>query len=164
MDHYPGDTHTGVTGAATIVASRPRSVMAKHIASQVPWFLYIIIGFVLVKLVVENIREPIFTVGPYVLTWVEILYISAALAAMAELHRVSKPGVDNTWEAIAMAAIAIVQIVVFALGAANVIELQIFHNTEFLVITIISTLQGGLAIKVNARTLKRTIDYGGGHG
>ena len=150
-------------GAATVVASQRKKTVGRNLVTIVPWFFYIILGFVALKLAVHNVRDVILAVGPYALTWVEVLYVSAAAVAMAELLRVSQPGVDNTWEAMAMLAIAVVQMIVFALGAASVVALGIFHNTEFLVITLISAAQSVLAIKINARTLKRTIDYSGGH-
>ena len=39
---------------------------------------------------------------------------------------------------------------------------RIFDNTEFLVIVLLSVFQVILAFIINARTLKRTIDYTGG--
>ena len=155
------DTDGDVVPAAGMIASRRKS-RTQRVASQIPWFLYVILLFVGMKLTGVNLREPLFEFGPYVLTLVEVLYVIAASAAMAEVYRVSRPGVDNTLEAQLMQAIAIVQIVVFALGAAQVAILEIFHNTEFLVITLMSFVQGWIAVKINARTLKRTIDYGGG--
>lgn len=163
MADHMHDVDDGAVGAATVIASRRRRGGIRNLATVVPWFLYVIFGFVVLKLAVGNVREVILTVGPYALSWVEVLYVTAAFVAMSELLRVSQPGVDNTWEAMAMLTIAVVQMIVFALGAAQVLALEMFHNTEFLVITLISVAQSVLAIKINARTLKRTIDYGGGH-
>jgi hypothetical protein len=80
--------------------------------------------------------------------------------AMAEQLRVSHPGIDNTIEAILMAAIAAVQVLLFALGAAGVRALGIFSNTEFLMLTLISMTQAVVAILINARTLRRSIGLG----
>jgi hypothetical protein len=82
------------------------------------------------------------------------------MMAMVEQLRVSHPGIDNTVEAILMAAIAAVQVLLFALGAAGVSNLGIFNNTEFLMLTLISMTQAVVAILINARTLRRTIGVG----
>ena len=49
--------------------------------------------------------------------------VAAAMMAIAEQLKVSHPGIDNTTEAILMAAIAGVQVLLFALGAAGVAAL-----------------------------------------
>jgi hypothetical protein len=90
--------------------------------------------------------------GQYQLSWVEVLLVGAAMMSMAEQLRVSHPGIDNTIEAILMAAIAAVQVLLFALGAAGVRPLRIFNNTEFLMLTLISMTQAVVAILINART------------
>jgi len=82
------------------------------------------------------------------------------MMAMAEQLRVSHPGIDNTIEAILMAAIAGVQVLLFALAAADVRPLGIFNNTEFLMLTLISMTQAIVAILINARTLRRTTGVG----
>ena len=98
--------------------------------------------------------------GEYHLSWVEVLMVGAAMMAMAEQLRVSHAGIDNTIEAILMAAIAGAQVLLFALGAAGVRDLSIFNNTEFLMLTLISMTQAIVAILINARTLRRTIGVG----
>ncbi len=80
---------------------------------------------------------------------------------MAELLRVSQPGIDNTWEALRMAGVAAVYFGLFLLSAAGVRELQIFNSTEFLTLLLISIVQVILAFMINARTLKRTVDFSG---
>jgi hypothetical protein len=59
-----------------------------------------------------------------------------------------------------MAAIAGVQVLLFALSAADVRPLGNFNNTEFLMLTLISMTQAIIAILINARTLRRTIGVG----
>jgi hypothetical protein len=86
--------------------------------------------------------------------------VGAAMMAMAEQLRVSHPGIDNTIEAILMAAVAAFQVLLFALGAAGVRPLGIFNSTEFLMLTLISMTQAVVAILINARTLRRTIGVG----
>jgi hypothetical protein len=61
-------------------------------------------------------------------------------------------------EAILMAAIAAVQVLLFALGAAGVRPLGIFNNTEFVMLTLISMTQAVIGVLINARTLRRSID------
>jgi hypothetical protein len=79
---------------------------------------------------------------------------------MAEQLKVSYPGVDNTIEGILMGAVAGIQVLLFALGAAAVEPLAIFNNTEFLMLTLISITQAVVALLINARTLRRTIGIG----
>ena len=87
--------------------------------------------------------------------------VGAAMVAMVEQLRVSNPGVDNTIDALLMGAMAGVQVLLFALGAAGVQPLAMFNNTEFLMLTVISLTQAIVAVLINARTLRRTIGVGG---
>ena len=125
-----------------------------------PGFLYILVFFIIGKLVFADPRATLVQWGEYNLSWVEVLLVGAAMMAMAEQLRVSHPGVDNTIEAILMGAIASLQVLLFALGAAGVRPLAIFNNTEFLMLTVISMTQAIVAILINARTLRRTIGVG----
>jgi len=126
----------------------------------VPGFVYILILYVAGKYIFPDPRATLVQWGEYHLSWVEVLMVGAAMMAMAEQLRVSHPGIDNTIEAILMAAIAGVQVLFFALGAAGVKNLGIFNNTEFLMLTLISMTQAIVAILINARTLRRTIGVG----
>jgi hypothetical protein len=125
-----------------------------------PGFLYILVFFIVGKLVFADPRATLIQWGEYNLSWVEVLLVGAAMMAMAEQLRVSHPGVDNTIEAILMGAIASLQVLLFALGAAGVRPLAIFNNTEFLMLTVISMAQAIVAILINARTLRRSIGVG----
>jgi hypothetical protein len=49
--------------------------------------------------------------------------------------------------------------VLFVLGVAGLPECRIFSRMEFLMVLLISGAQVILAFLINARTLKRTIDY-----
>jgi hypothetical protein len=80
--------------------------------------VYILALFVAGKFIFPDPRAILIQWGEYHLSWVEILMVGAAMIAMAEQLRVSTPGVDNTIEAILMGAIAGVQVLLFALGAA----------------------------------------------
>jgi hypothetical protein len=131
-----------------------------HPFKYVPGFAYILVLFVAGKLIFPDPRATLVQLGEYHLSWVEVLMVGAAMMAMAEQLRVSHPGIDNTIEAILMAAIAGVQVLLFALAAADVRPLRIFNNTEFLMLTLISMTQAIVAILINARTLRRTIGVG----
>jgi hypothetical protein len=131
-----------------------------HPFKYVPGFAYILVLFVAGKLIFPDPRATLVHWGEYHLSWVEVLMVGAAMMAMAEQLRVSHPGIDNTIEAILMAAIAGIQVLLFALAAADVRPLGIFNNTEFLMLTLISMTQAIVAILINARTLRRTIGVG----
>jgi len=138
-------------------------VVHPHASSRfkyIPGFVYILALYVVGKFVFSDPRAILVEWGQYQLTWVEVLMVGAAMMAMAEQLRVSHPGIDNTVEAILMAAVAALQVLLFALGAAGVEVLAIFNNTEFLMLTLISTTQAVVAILINARTLRRTIGVG----
>src|SRR5215510_3066273 len=90
----------------------------------------------------------------------EATLICSAVMAMAEQIKVASPGVNNTTEVLLMGAIAIIQVVLFALAAAKVQGLAIFDNTEFLLLTIINMAQTAVAYQINAATLMRTISSG----
>jgi hypothetical protein len=128
---------------------------------RTPGFLYILLLFIAGRFIFADPRATLIQWGEYHLSWVEILMVGAAMMAMAEQLRVSYPGVDNTIEAILMGAMAGVQVLLFALGAAGVKPLAIFNNTEFLMLTLISMTQAIVATLINARTLPRTIGVGG---
>ncbi len=125
-----------------------------------PGFLYILALFIAGRFIFADPRATLIQWGQYHLSWVEILMVGAAMMAMAEQLRVSTPGVDNTIEALLMGAMAGVQVLLFALGAAGVKPLDMFNNTEFLMLTVISLTQAVVAVLINARTLRRTIGVG----
>src|SRR5262245_66567493 len=135
---------------------RRRRRAAAHLG-YVPGFVYILILYIIGKLVFSDPRAILFDIGGYQLAWVEVLLLAAAIVAMAEQIKVAKPGINNTSEVLFMGAIAIVQIVLFALAAAKVSALSIFDNTEFLLLTLINVAQTAVAYQINAATLVRTI-------
>jgi hypothetical protein len=85
------------------------------------------------------------------------------MVALADQLRVSHPGIDNTAEAILMAAAAAAMVLLFALAAAGVRGLGIFNSAEFLMLTLIGLTQAVVAILINARTLRRSIGLGDDH-
>jgi hypothetical protein len=146
---------------AAIARSATAALLEPTRRTYIPGFLYILALFVAGRFIFTDPRAVLVQWGEYHLSWVEILMVGAAMMAMAEQLRVSYPGVDNTIEAILMGAMAVVQVLLFALGAAGVKPLAIFNNTEFLMLTLISVTQAIVATLINARTLRRTIGVAG---
>jgi len=124
----------------------------------VPGFLYILILYVVGSFIFPDPRKTWELWDGYNLSWVEVLMVAAAMMAIAEQLKVSHPGIDNTIEAILMGGVAGIQVLLFALGAAGVRYLDIFNNTEFLLLTLISVTQAVIGLLINARTMRRSID------
>lgn len=133
---------------------RPRALR------YIPGFVYILILFVIGQMIFPDPRAVIFEMDGFRLAWVEILILAAAIIAMAEQIKVAEPGINNITEVLLMGAVAVIQIVLFALAAANVPGLEIFRNTEFLTLTFINVAQTVVAFQINAATLMRTIASG----
>jgi hypothetical protein len=129
----------------------------RSVLRYIPGFIFILVLFVIGHLVFADPRATVFDIGGYRLAWVEVLIAAAAIVAMAEQMKVSDPGVNNISEVLLMGAIAVLQIVLFALAAAGVQQLAMFNNTEFLLLTIINLAQTVVAFQINAATLMRTI-------
>ena len=125
----------------------------------VPLFLFVLILYLFGRSIITDPRAAL-TLGPYSLSWVEVLLVVAMIVALAEQMKVSHPGIDNTLEALGMVGMGVVQLMLFVLGAAKVTGLSIFNNTEFLVLTFISLAAAVVAVLINARTLRRTIGVG----
>jgi hypothetical protein len=123
----------------------------------VPGFFYILIVYIIGKYFFPDPRATLFDFFGYRLSWVEVLITAAAIMAMAEQIKVAKPGINNTTEVLLMGLIAIVQVLLFALGAAKVSGLAMFNNTEFLLLTFINLAQTAVAYQINSATLMRTI-------
>ena len=140
------------------VVGRDRAPRKKGGAfSLVPGFFYILILYIVGAYLFPDPNATIVDILGYKLSWAEILITAAAIMAMAEQIKVAKPGINNTTEVLLMGLIAIVQIVLFALGAAKVPALAMFNNAEFLLLTMINVAQTAVAYQINAATLMRTI-------
>lgn len=145
---------------AAVVSGSDRARRGRRtggVLGYVPGFVYILILYIIGKFVFPDPRATLFDILGYRLSWVEVLLLAAAIVAMAEQIKVAKPGVNNTSDVLLMGLIAIVQIMLFTLGAAKVEVLEIFNNTEFLLLTVINLAQTAVAYQVNAATLVRTI-------
>ena len=151
-------THSEHADAAVVSESDVgRRRRRKGFLRYIPGFTYILAMFIIGQLVFADPRATIFDYAGYRLAWVEVLMVAAAIVAMAEQMKVSDPGVNNIYEVLLMGAIAVLQIVLFALAAAGVQSLAMFNNTEFLLLTVINVAQTVVAFQINAATLMRTI-------
>jgi hypothetical protein len=147
------------TNAAHRAAEHLARPQGGGLLKYVPAFLFVFLLFVIGRFAVADPMAPLLGLK---LSWNDLLIVAAAMAAMAEQLRVSHPGIDNTVEAMAMAALAVIQILLFALGATGAAQLSMFNNAEFLVLTLISMSGAVVAILINARTLRRSIGFGDG--
>jgi len=146
---------------AAVVSDADRGRHRKsHLLGLIPGFVYILALYIFGQLFFSDPRAIVFDFGGYRLAWVEVLLVAAAIMAMAEQIKVATPGVNNTTEVLFMEAIAIIQVVLFALAAAKVQSLAIFDTTEFLLLTIINMAQTAVAYQINSATLMRTITSG----
>jgi len=132
---------------------RPRG----GVLGYAPGFVYILLLYVIGQFVFSDPRASLFDILGYRLSWVEVLLLAAAIVAMAEQVKVAKPGINNTTEVLLMGATAIIQILLFALGAAKVQVLGMFNTTEFFLLTLINLAQTAVAYQINSATLMRTI-------
>ena len=123
----------------------------------VPGFVFILALFIVGQLVFADPRATLFDINGYRLAWVEVLMVAAAIVAMAEQLKVAEPGVNNINEALLIGLVAVIQIVLFTLGAADVAGFSMFANTEFGLLTVINVAQTVVAFQINAATLMRTI-------
>jgi hypothetical protein len=139
------------------VVGRDQGRRGRGAFSIVPGFLYILILYILGTYFIADPRATLVDIFGYRLSWVEVLLTAAAIMAMAEQIKVAKPGINNTTQVLLMGLIAIIQLLLFALGAARVPALAIFNNTEFLLLTIINLAQTAVAYQINSATLMRTI-------
>ena len=143
---------------ATTIAIKKKRILLRKIMVATPFLVYLLILYLLIELLVVDVRHVLFSVAGYSLTWVEVLYLVAMGTAMVELLKVSVPGVDNTDQVLWMLSVGIGYLVFFVLGAAGVSKFSIFTKTEFLFLVLVAAIQIAMAFKLNARTLKRTTD------
>jgi hypothetical protein len=128
----------------------------------IPGFAYVLALYVAGTFLFPDHRATLVEWRGYTVSWTEALLVVAALVALVDLLRVSQPGIDNTVEAIMMAAVAGIQVLLFALAAAGVLPLGMFNTAEFLLLTLVGMTQAVVAILVNARSLRRSIDLADG--
>jgi hypothetical protein len=130
---------------------------------NIPGFAYILALYLVGTYLFPDSRATLIEWRGYRVSWIELLLVAAAMAGLAEQLRVSHPGIDNTVEALVMAAVAGLFVLLFALAAAGVGGLGVFNTAEFLLLTVIGLAEAVVAILVNARTLRRSIGLGDDH-
>ena len=154
-----GDHHTATipVGSDTVRRHKRRGITGA--LSLIPGFAYLLALFVIGALVLPDPRATLIEVGPFKLSWVEIILLLSAVIASAEILKVSEPGVDNTGEVIAMGMVAVIQ---FGLIIASLYDQKfvIFKTTESLMMLIINGVQTYVAFRINSRSLVRTIAGG----
>jgi hypothetical protein len=148
--------HVGATVRSNSDRARRRRARGGGLG-LVPGFVYVLILYIVGRFIIPDARATLVDIWGYQLSWVEVLLFTAAIVAMTEEIKVAKPGINNTAEVLLMGAIAVIQLLLFALGAAKVLVLGIFNNTEFLLLTLINLAQTAVAYQINAATLMRTI-------
>lgn len=123
-----------------------------------PTYFYLLTLFIGVELLSADVWRPLFTYDKYSISWVVIFILIAALLGIGELLKVTEPGVDNVYEALAILGGAIVYLLLFAFGATGakiwIVSFEIFNNTEFLILTLLSGIQAGAAFIFNSRTIQ----------
>src|SRR5712692_11522168 len=96
----------GAARASSATVAHLRGPRRANPLKYIPGFFYVLVFFIVGKLIFADPRATLVRWGEYHLSWVEVLLVAAAMMAMAEQLRVSHPGIDNTIEAIFMGAIA----------------------------------------------------------
>lgn len=124
-----------------------------------PLIFYVLIAYIIIEVAVPDVRAIFINAGPFKFTWVEFIYLVASLTPLFEIQRISKPGIDNTKENFGILAVWILYLVLFILSLTGVPFLSIFSTTEFSMLVILFLGQYAICVLVNARTLKKTIDY-----
>ena len=154
-----GDHHTATIPGANDTLRRNKRTGILGRLSLIPGFAYILALFVIGALVLADPRATLIEVGPFKLSWVEIILLLSAVIASAEILKVSEPGVDNTGEVIAMGMVAVIQ---FGLVIASLYDQKfaIFKTTESLMMLVINGVQTYVAFRINSRSLVRTIAGG----
>jgi hypothetical protein len=137
--------------------------LGRGLLHSIPGFAYILALYLVGIYFFADPRAALIEWRGYRVSWIELLLVAAAMAGLAEQLRVSHPGIDNTVEALVMAAMAGAFVLLFALAAAGVGGLGVFNTAEFLLLTLIGLAEAVVAILINARTLRRSIGLGDDH-
>jgi hypothetical protein len=154
-----GDLQAAAIPVGNDTARRHKRMSVLGTLSVIPGFAYILALFVVGALMLPDPRATLIEIGPFKLSWVEIVLLLSAVIASAEILKVSEPGVDNTGAVIAMGLVAVVQ---FGLVIASLYDQKfaIFKTTESLMMLIINSVQTYVAFRINSRSLVRTIAGG----
>ena len=130
-----GEHHTATIPVGNDTVRGHKRMGVAGALSLIPGFAYLLALFVIGALVLPDPRATLIEVGPFTLSWVEIILLLSAVIASAEILKVSEPGVDNTGEVIAMGMVAVIQ---FGLIIASLYDQKfvIFKTTESLMMLI----------------------------
>lgn len=155
------DAPAVAVGGADRKGKRAAAKQMGYVLYELPWFVYLLLIYVIVKLAVTDVRDTFLEIAAYRLTWVECLYALGAFIGLAEIYKISEPGVRNTREALLIVITAVAYLCLFILGAAQVpYFIRLFNNSEFLVITAIALAAAITAFIINPRTAQRSIYSG----
>src|SRR3569623_445358 len=120
---------TAQINAAAVAAGQRRRV--HPLIKEIPAYLYIIIGYLLLEWAVGDVRTVFF-----VISWVELLYIVGFVVACLELLKVARPGEDNTDDVIIMIIMAVAYLILCFVSVTNTGWLSFFNynHREFYVL------------------------------
>ncbi len=122
----------------------------------VPGFAYLLILYAIGFWLFRDPRANLIELGPFRLSWVEVVLFLAAIVACTEILKVSEPGVNNSSEVLLMGLVAVIQ---FGLIVASLYDdrLAMFKTTESMEMLMINAVQTVVAFQVNSRSLLRTL-------
>lgn len=155
-----GEHYTATIPAGRDTYRRPQRSTFKNVLSYIPGMFYVLLLYVASSYAIADPNAVQLSAGPYHVTWNHAIFLIAFAVVMAEIFRVSKPGVDNSGEVYAMLVFATIQLFVIGLAVAYPDELFFMRSTENLILMIMNALQGFVALRINARSLVRTIAGG----
>lgn len=151
---------TKVKSSSTIVIGITSRTMR-----WVPFFALTILVYLAMHNFIQDLRAPIFEIGTFTLTSIEILFAVAFVFSMLELLKVANPGRNDAGQVLLMTLAAIANIVLFTIGAVMAWSgidafFTVFATAEFLVLIIFSIVQASMANWINGVTAQRTIGTG----
>jgi len=137
---------------------------SKRIGLFVPSMMWVVLVYFLLSLNGVSQETAIFSFpnGTSLLVN-DIIYLFMTITVLIDVMKVSLPGMDNSIEAQLMNYSSMLMGVFFVL-AFTTEEFKMFATAQFAVMVMVNFLAAFVAIKVNARTLKRTIDGRGAGG
>ncbi len=124
----------------------------------IPVMVWIIGLYFVISLFGIKPHQEIFTLPNNTMILVsDVFYLIMSSLILLDLYKVSVPGIDNSWEAQFMNYVSMIMVILFVLAFFSP-EFEMFATPQFAIMTILNFIAALVAVKVNARTLKRTID------
>ena len=102
-----------------------------------------------------SLTSIIITMESYEITVAHIMLAAAWIISNSELYRVSKAGIDNTYECISMSIFWVIMLIIWVIALFEPL-LLIFKTTDYLLVLIGNAFTVGLSFIINGRTLMRT--------